>query len=62
MHAWLSRYSITNTSDRLRVAPAWSCLKVIFMDVGDILDSVWTVKVKHGYKHVKHRRGGTQMT
>lgn len=26
MQAWLSRYSITNTSARLRVAPSFSCL------------------------------------
>lgn len=40
MQAWLSRYSITSTSCRLRAAPACSCLRVIFRDVGDILDRV----------------------
>lgn len=28
------------------------------MDVGDILDSVWKIKVKHGYKYVRYRSGG----
>lgn len=41
MQAWLSRYSITNTSGRLSVAPACSCFRVTFREVGDILDSVW---------------------
>lgn len=40
MQAWLSRYSITSTSDRLSVAPACSCFRVTFREVGDILDRV----------------------
>lgn len=42
--AWTRRYSITNTCCRLRDAPNCSCLKVIFRDVGDILDSVWRTR------------------
>lgn len=53
MQAWLSRYSITSTSCRLRVAPACSCLWVIFRDVGDILDSVWRRRQRELFGKIK---------
>lgn len=41
MHAWLSLYSMVNTSCKLKEAPSLSCLRVSFRDVGDILLIVW---------------------
>ena len=41
MHAWLSLYSIVNTSCKLMEAPSLSCLRASFRDVGDILLIAW---------------------